>query len=94
MFESLKKLLGLKTINYAQLVKEGAKILDVRTRGEFSTGHIKGSINIPVNSLVNNLAKLKAKKNPVITCCASGMRSASATSILQSNGFPDVYNGG
>jgi rhodanese-related sulfurtransferase len=62
MFESLKKLLGLKTINYAQLVKEGAIILDVRTRGEFSIGHIKGSINIPVNSLVNNLAKLKAKK--------------------------------
>ena len=94
MFESLKKLLGFKTINYAQLVNEGAIILDVRTSGEFSTGHIKGSINIPVNLLVNNLSKLKVKNKPVITCCASGMRSASAKSILQSNGFSNVYNGG
>jgi len=94
MFESIKSLLGIKTINYAQLVNDGAIILDVRTSGEFSTGHIKGSINIPVNSLAHNLAKLKAKNKPVITCCASGMRSASAKSILQSNGFSDVYNGG
>ena len=94
MFESIKSLLGIKTIDYAQLVNDGAIILDVRTSGEFSTGHIKGSINIPVNSLAHNLAKLKAKNKPVITCCASGMRSASAKSILQSNGFSDVYNGG
>jgi len=94
MFESIKSLLGIKTINYAQLVNDGAIIVDVRTSGEFSAGHIKGSINIPINSLAHNLAKLKAKNKPVITCCASGMRSASAKSILQSNGFSDVYNGG
>ena len=94
MFESIKNLLGIKTVDYAQLVKDGAIILDVRTSGEFSTGHIKGSINIPVNALAHNLTKLKAKNKPVITCCASGMRSASAKSILQSNGFSDVYNGG
>jgi len=94
MFESIKSLLGIKTINYAQLVNDGAIIVDVRTSGEFSTGHIKGSINIPVNSLAHNLTKLKAKNKPVITCCASGMRSASAKNILQSNGFSDVYNGG
>ena len=94
MFESIKKLLGIVTIDYAQLVKDGAVILDVRTSGEFSTGHIKGSVNIPVNALSKNLAKLKAKNKPIITCCASGMRSASAKGILQSNGFSNVYNGG
>ena len=94
MFESIKNLLGIKTVDYVQLVKEGAIILDVRTSGEFSTGHIKGSINIPVNSLSSNLSKLKDKNKPIITCCASGMRSASAKSILQANGFPNVYNGG
>jgi phage shock protein E len=94
MLEAIKKIFGIKTVNYAQLVKDGAIILDVRTSGEFSTGHIKGSINIPVNSLAHNLTKLKAKNKPIITCCASGMRSASAKSILQSNGFSDVYNGG
>ena len=94
MFEAIKKILGIKTIDYAQLVNNGAIILDVRTSGEFSTGHIKGSINIPVNALSNNLSKLKAKKKPIITCCASGMRSASAKSILKSSGFSEVYNGG
>jgi rhodanese-related sulfurtransferase len=50
-------------------------------------------VNIPLDSLKNNLSKLK-KDKPVITCCASGMRSASAKGLLKANGFVDVYNGG
>jgi rhodanese-related sulfurtransferase len=94
MLELIKKIFGIKTVDYAQLVKEGAIILDVRTAGEFSTGHIKGSVNVPVNALAHNLGKLKAKNKTIITCCASGMRSASAKSILKANGFAEVYNGG
>ncbi len=94
MFELIKNLFGIKSVDYAQLVKDGAIILDVRTSGEFSTGHIKGSVNIPVNALSKNLTKLKAKNKPIITCCASGMRSATAKSILQSNSISNVYNGG
>ena len=94
MIEAIKKLFGIKTTDYAQLMKDGAIILDVRTTGEFSSGHIKGSVNIPVDKLSHNIAKLKAKKKPIITCCASGMRSASAKGILKSNGFAEVYNGG
>jgi rhodanese-related sulfurtransferase len=75
------------------LVKQGAVILDVRGKGEYHGGHIKGSINISVDTLSNNLNKLK-KDKPIITCCASGMRSANAKSILKSNGFMEVYNGG
>lgn len=94
MIEAIKKLLGIKTTDYSQLVKEGAIILDVRTTVEFAAGHINGSLNIPVDKLSQNLGKLKDKNKPVITCCASGMRSASAKSILQSYGFVNVYNGG
>ena len=95
MINTLKKLFGIGPgVNYAELVKNGATILDVRTKGEFAGGHIKGSINIPVDTLRNNLSKLKDKNKPIITCCASGMRSASAKSILKSNGFTQVYNGG
>jgi phage shock protein E len=94
MIEAIKKILGIKAVNYAQLVKEGAIILDVRTSGEFSTGHINGSVNIPVEKLSQNIAKLKAKNKPVITCCASGARSAAAKSILKGNGIAEVYNGG
>ncbi|HAD98310.1 MAG TPA: sulfurtransferase [Cryomorphaceae bacterium] len=89
-----RKLFGLgpKT-DYAQLVKDGAQIIDVRTKGEYQTGHVKGSVNIPLNELSSRLAKIK-KDKAIITCCASGMRSASAKSILKSKGFTEVHNGG
>lgn len=95
MINALKQLLGFgpKT-DYTALVKQGAVILDVRSKGEYAGGHIKGSINISVDTLHNNIGKLKDKNKPVITCCASGMRSASAKSILKSHGFTNVYNGG
>lgn len=95
MIQTLKKLFGFGPgVNYVELVKEGAIILDVRSKGEFAGGHIKGAVNISVDTLKNNLSKLKDKNQPIITCCASGMRSASAKSILQSNGYTQVYNGG
>ena len=65
----------------------------VRTRGEYASGHVKGSVNIPLNDLSSSVNKIK-KNVPIITCCASGMRSASAKSTLSSLGFKEVYNGG
>ncbi len=94
MFESIKALFGLGVqVNYAELVTKGAQIIDVRTPGEFQGGHIKGSVNIPLDVLKRNFSKIK-KDKPVITCCASGMRSGSAKSFLLQNGFTEVYNGG
>lgn len=94
MLDTLKHFFGFgPKVDYAQLIKQGAVILDVRSKNEFASGHIKGSINISVDSLSDNLGKLK-KDKPIITCCASGMRSAFAKSILRSNGFAEVHNGG
>jgi phage shock protein E len=95
MIQFLRKLFGLgPAIDYAQLVKEGAIIFDVRSKGEFDSGHINGSINIPVDQLSNNLSKLKDKNKTIITCCASGMRSAVAKNTLKSKGYAEVFNGG
>ena len=95
MINTIKNLFGMRAqADYAQMIKDGAIILDVRSKGEFESGHIKGAINIPVDQLGNNLNKLKNHKTPIITCCASGMRSASARSILISKGYSEVYNGG
>jgi phage shock protein E len=94
MFESLKKIFSSVKTDYAQLISEGAVILDVRSHGEYVSGHIEGSVNIPVNKLTENLNKLKSKNKPIITCCASGMRSASAKGILESKGYAKVINGG
>jgi phage shock protein E len=95
MIETLRRLFGMgpKT-DYAQLVKEGAIILDVRSKGEYAGGHIPGSLNISVDALSSNLGKLKDKNKTIITCCASGMRSGVAKNMLKSNGYSNVFNGG
>ncbi|MCG9972155.1 rhodanese-like domain-containing protein [Christiangramia crocea] len=80
--------------DYSELLKNGGIIVDVRTKNEYAAGHIKGSKNIPLNSLNHNLAKLKKKDQSIITCCASGMRSGSAKSILKNLGYTNVHNGG
>ena len=94
MINTIKNALGLgpKT-DYKELLKKGAQIIDVRSRGEYASGHVKGSINLPLNELASSVSKIK-KNVPLITCCASGMRSASAKSTLKSMGYNDVHNGG
>jgi rhodanese-related sulfurtransferase len=84
---------GPKT-DYSELIKQGAIILDVRSKGEFGSGHVKNSINIPVDELSNNLSKFKDKNQCIICCCASGMRSGMAKRILESKGYLSVFNGG
>ncbi len=88
----LGRLFGIKQVDFKQLVKAGALIIDVRTVGEYKTGHIKNSINIPLSDIQRSLNKIPKNKT-IITCCASGMRSGSAKQILISNGYT-VQNGG
>ena len=90
----LRKIFGLgPKVDFKELMEQRAVIVDVRTTGEYSGGHIKNSINIPLDQLKNKMNKIPSGR-PVITCCASGMRSGSAKSILKANGFNEVYNGG
>ena len=62
-------------------------VIDVRTRGEFSGGHVVGSVNIPLTELPDNIEKLKTLNQPLILCCASGMRSAKAEHYLNRAGL-------
>lgn len=94
MMNLLKKWLGLAAQpEFKSLIQQGARIIDVRTKAEFQQGHVQGAVNIPLNNLADHYAKMK-KDMPVITCCASGIRSAQAKNMLFANGFTRVYNGG
>ncbi|HEX5026920.1 MAG TPA: rhodanese-like domain-containing protein [Agriterribacter sp.] len=88
----IRKLFGSKT-DFRSLVQSGAVILDVRTPAEYKTGHIKGSVNIPVDQVGAHITDLKKKNKPVITCCRSGARSAMAASVLKTAGI-EAFNGG
>jgi rhodanese-related sulfurtransferase len=85
---------GGKSESVKDFMDKGAVIIDVRTPGEFQGGHIKGSKNIPLNTIGNQIESIKKLNKPVIACCASGMRSAQATSILKSNGIEAMNGGG
>jgi phage shock protein E len=76
------------------LVEEsGARLLDVRTKDEFSSGHLDRALNIPVGDLERRLAELgDDKAKPVVVYCASGMRSGNAKRILVRAGFEDVHD--
>ena len=81
------------TTNYKEILKQGV-IIDVRSIEEYMTGNIENSINIPLTELPSNLHHLKDKNQPIITCCASGIRSGSARMLLLSKGYKNVINGG
>jgi rhodanese-related sulfurtransferase len=90
----IQKLFGsAPSVDLKSVIDEGAFLVDVRTPGEFNSGHIKGSVNIPLDSITQQLAKFKGKKN-VIVFCRSGARSTQAKAILQQNGIDHVFNGG
>ena len=94
MIEILKNILGIgPKVDYRQLVQEGASIVDVRTKGEYAQGHVKGSINIPLGNLPTQLSRFK-KDSVIITCCASGARSGQAKRLLKAEGFSEMHNGG
>ena len=91
----IRKLFGLgPKVNYHELIDNGAVLIDVRTPSEFSMGNAKGSQNIPLDRISGKVKKIKQLNKPVVLCCASGMRSGQATSILKSKGIEEVYNGG
>lgn len=80
-------------VDLKSIIDEGAFLVDVRTPGEFLDGHVKGSVNIPLDTIPRQLEKFKNKKN-IIVFCRSGARSSQAKTILMQNGFPNVINGG
>jgi phage shock protein E len=80
--------------DYKVVISRGAIILDVRSKAEFANGHIRTAINVPLPELQQAIASYVDKSTPIITCCASGVRSASAQNILLQNGFKEVHNGG
>jgi rhodanese-related sulfurtransferase len=94
MIQFFKNLLEAKSEeNINDLLLRGALVIDVRTESEFELGNAPGSVNVPLDQLQQNISRFN-KNKPIITCCASGIRSATAKRILTNNGFNQVYNGG
>ena len=76
------------------LVDAGARLIDVRTPGEYSAGHIKGAVNIPLQEMDKRLSEFGPKDGVIVLYCRSGNRSGQAKSKLDQAGFTQTHNAG
>ncbi len=66
-------------------------LVDVRTKSEYTDGHLPNAINIPLNELDKRMNEIPTDK-PIIVVCASGNRSKSGASKLVSAGYTNISN--
>jgi phage shock protein E len=89
----LKKGSQISAKDALDLLKSGALVVDVRSRGEFNAGHLAQTINIPLDEIETALPeRAKDKNQALLLHCASGMRSGVAKSKLEHLGYTNVFN--
>jgi phage shock protein E len=76
-----------------EYLKKGAQVIDVRSPGEFSSGHLPNVINIPLGDIETTAPRRVKDKNQVLLLhCHSGMRSAAAMKKLKGMGYANSFN--
>ena len=89
----IKKTGQISANDALEKLKNGALVIDVRSPGEFSAGHLAKAINIPLDEIETALPKRVKDKNQVLLLhCASGMRSGMAKGKLKGIGYPNAFN--
>jgi phage shock protein E len=84
-----------KDVDIPALVRAGALIIDTRTAGEFSRGHIDGAVNIPYDRISSGIKACESDPSrSIVVYCHSGARSGVARKALQQAGYTHVVNGG
>ncbi|HSO34649.1 MAG TPA: rhodanese-like domain-containing protein, partial [Labilithrix sp.] len=72
------------------LVKDGARLVDVRTPQEYAEKHVEGAANVPVDTISS--ADLGPKDKAVVVYCGSGARSKRAAEALRARGYTRIYD--
>ena len=89
----IKKSGQVSTKDALEKLKTGALVIDVRSPGEFSSGHLARAINIPLAEIETAVPTRVPDKNQVLLLhCASGMRSGMAKSKLNGLGYRNAFN--
>jgi len=86
---------GMKAVTVEELAEKLAQgrpvLIDVREPWEFSGGHLKGAVNVPLGQLADRLGKFDARADTYVIC-QSGHRSATAVGLLKRAGFENAYS--
>jgi rhodanese-related sulfurtransferase len=66
-------------------------VIDVRSQAEYNSGHIPGTLLIPLDELESRIDEFDTP-TPILVYCQIGVRSEEAADILISHGFQQVHN--
>jgi phage shock protein E len=92
-FFLLKRLMLLRPDAAHEWLEQGAKVIDVRSEGEFRGGHLPGAINIPLDRLRDEIARIAPdKEQPLLLHCLSGTRSGLGKTSLSKMGYRNAFN--
>jgi len=92
-FFLLKRIGQISSKDAKDHLKNGALVIDVRTPGEFNSGHLKSAINLPLDQIETTLPRRVKDKNQVLLLhCQSGMRSGVAKKKLIALGYANAFN--
>ena len=90
-----KRASGVRSVSpleFPQLTRDDALVVDVGEPHEYKKGHIAHAVNMPLKSLMKDQSKLtKHKSKTIVVTCRAGNRSESAARFLTKNGYEDVY---
>ncbi|GAA3045288.1 rhodanese-like domain-containing protein [Streptomyces roseofulvus] len=80
---------GFLRVDEAEPRLAALNVVDVRTPGEFASGHVPGAVNVPLERFESSLATLRsaAVTGPLLLVCASGARSEKGVAVLASHGI-------
>src|SRR6185312_16938183 len=93
VFIFLKRAGQISAKSAREHLKNGALVIDVRSRGEFNSGHLSQAVNIPLDEIETDIARRVPDKNRVLLLhCLSGTRSAFAKNKLKKLGYTSVFN--
>ena len=83
---------GIKQLSPKELdQRKGMMLLDVRTDGEYSQGHIPGSVHVPLSDIGDKIKKVKKDKE-IVVYCQTGSRSIWAIKRLMGMGYKNLFN--
>ena len=92
-FLLLKRMGQISAGAAADHLKHGALLIDVRSAGEFSAGHLRSAINMPLDQIETLVPRRVKDKNQVLLLhCQSGARSGAAKKRLVALGYTQAYN--
>jgi len=92
-FLVLKRLTLVRPETAREWLKKGARVIDVRSEGEFKDRHLPGAVNIPLDRLREEIARIAPdKEQPLLLHCLSGTRSGLGKTSLSKMGYRNVFN--